>query len=297
MPELDWSSMEIVLAIHAEGSLSGAAKRLRVDQSTMSRRLQALEEALGQPLFARSRRGAHPTALAKELLPLALAMQQSMRQVEHIAAREAGGESVGGHVRIASLETIADHILLPSLPALLKAYPKVSISLLVGASIKDMTQLEADIAIRIVRPKTGELTVRRLSTAGGAVYGRSDYIASRRGAPLETLDWISWDAAHDFLPESRWLRERLGVDATLRCNRMHSIIAAVRAGVGVAILGKKIAESFPELEEIPVEELAAHETTLWLVRPSAHQHNTLIDLVSAWIVGLFDLSTSPSAPF
>lgn len=286
---LDWSSMEVLLAIHDGQSLSGAAKLLRVDQSTISRRLATLEDALGQRLFARSKLGAHPTPLAQELLPIALEMQRAMRQVKHISLRQDRDDAPIGHLRIALLETIADHVVIPALPDFFASHPGISLSLIMGAKVSDMSQLEADLAIRLVRPTTGELHIKRLSSDGGGVYGRGDYLAARAHLDLHQLDWISWDESLDFLPEARWIAQHLGVTPRLRCNRMHSIIAALRQGAGVAILGRGLAACFPELVERPVPVLAAHTTSLWLVRPTVHRHNALVSLVSAWLETLFEL--------
>jgi DNA-binding transcriptional LysR family regulator len=104
--------------------------------------------------------------------------------------------------------------------------------------------------------------------------------------PSQEFDWISWDESLGFLPEARWV-EQLGVTPRLRCNRMHSIIAALRAGVGVGVPGRQLAACFPECVERPVPELAAHSTALWLVRPTVHRNNALVSLVSAWIEDLF----------
>ena len=158
------------------------------------------------------------------------------------------------------------------------------------AHIADIGQLEADIAIRLVRPSTGDLIIRKLGSFSLGVFGHRDYLAARPRAALSSLDWITWDAARSQLPEMQWFERHVGVEPRLRCNRILSILAAARAGVGVALLGRGAARSFRELVELPCSLLPSDSMPLWLARPAVHQHDPLINAVARWLVDLADQS-------
>jgi len=287
MRRLDWSHMEVLLAIHSEGSLSGAARKLRVDQSTISRRLSALEHDVGQPLFARSTGGVHPTDLAKELIPLAQQMSISVRRAQQVVMSQGDGDEIHGHVRIASLELIADHAIIPSLPELLEEHPGLTISVEVGAQLTDVARLDADLAIRLVRPQTGDLLIKKIELGGVGVFASSGYVDAHEGMDLRELDWVSWDAAREHLPEAKFVTEVLGVEPRLRCNRITSILRAARAGVGAVVLGKELGRRFEDLAEIPAQGFEDLKTHVWLVRPEVHRDDPAVSLVAGWIEGLF----------
>ncbi|MEM1349856.1 MAG: LysR family transcriptional regulator [Myxococcota bacterium] len=287
MHRLDWSHMEVLLAIHSEGSLSGAARKLRVDQSTISRRLSALEHEVGQPLFARSTGGVHATTLAEELIPLAHQMSVSVRRAQQVVAYRSDGDVLRGHVRIASLELLADHAIIPELPGLLEEYPGLTVSLEVGARLTDMARLDADLAIRLVRPESGDLLIKRLDLGGVGVFASAEYARAHQGMELRELDWVSWDEARAHLPEAMFVTDVLGVTPRLRCNRITSILRAARAGVGAAVFGATLGNRFDDLVQIPASWCEGLRMNVWLVRPAVHRDDPAVNVVASWIEGLF----------
>lgn len=155
-----------------------------------------------------------------------------------------------------------------------------------GAKIADMNQLEADLAVRLVRPQTGDLSIKSLLNVRMSILGHEDYLARHRHKPIEELDWIGWSHDFDGLFESRWLHQR-GIEPCVRFNRILPILEAVRRGIGVAVLGKGLARGFPELQELPHPTLSQVKGSFWLVRPEVHQDNALIGLVAQWVSEVF----------
>ena len=281
---LNWSHMEVLLVICEQGAISAAAKALHVDQSTLSRRLTAMEQQVGQKLFARSKSGAHPTELALALLPMAKTMRRTMHQARAVA----GGfdERPQGVVRLAVTEVVAQFFLAPHLGAFLTEHPGVRLEITTGARVADMNQLEADLVVRLMRPKSGELHVKRLMGSTLSILGHGDYLRERADAPVEALDWIGWTHPFDALFESKWLAQR-GIEPRVRFNRILPILEAVRQGVGVAVLGAGFASLFEELGERKHPSLAQAHGAFWLVRPHVHVGNPLIDLVVRWLEHVF----------
>lgn len=283
---MPWVDFEVFLAVHRECSLSKAARVLGVDQSTVSRRLAALERGLGQPLFARSKTGVHPTAVADRWRPIAERAEAACREARVVAA--AAGEAVEGDVRIALPEVIADYVVAPALPELLEAYPGVRVALDTRIELADLGRLEADLAVRFVRPERGDLLVRRLGSTRFGVYGHRDYLQARREAPLERLDWVSWGETQAGLPEARWLATTVGVPPRVRCNRATTILAAALAGAGVALLPERFARGLPVLEERVVPGGVRFEVDVWLVRPRVMRDAPAVEAAAQWLAAVFE---------
>ena len=285
MSGIDWSHMEVFLEVSQAQSISGAAKALGMDQSTVSRRLLAFEEQVGQTLFARSKTGVHPTALALKLLPLAHQMQQAMRQVQ--SATAAQGEVLRGSVRLSAPELVTQFMLIPNLPRLLEAHPGLSLTIESGGSIADMTRLGADLAIRLFRPTAGDLLAKRLAVVTLGVVGHREYLRGKAGVSgLDQLEWIGWQRQFSSYPEAKWLAQ-MGIEPRLRFNSMLSIIAAVQAKLGVALLGQGLSRLFDHFEVFPTPQVPQAQGTFWLLRHELHRDHPLLDVVADWITQLF----------
>jgi len=126
----DWNDLRHFLAIWRARTFAGAARELRVDQTTVGRRLTALEDAMGAPLFERTPDGLVPTALAAQLVEPALAVEQAMIDLERIVA--SGGERLEGAVRLATTEAFAICFVLPELRVLHAEHPDIALHLVAG---------------------------------------------------------------------------------------------------------------------------------------------------------------------
>ena len=164
-----WDDLRIFLAAFREGSCAAAGARLGVNQSTISRRISALERELGVRLFDRTPEGLVPTAAAEEIVPRAELFE--VTAAELIGAIEGLDTRPGGVVRVASPVLIASELLAPALPAFLDEQPGLRLELIVGDAIVDLSRREADLALRFVRPDRGDLLVRRVGTLRFAVFG------------------------------------------------------------------------------------------------------------------------------
>jgi len=267
---LDWDHARVFLAVAKTGQLSAAAARLGLDISTVSRRIDRLELALGAHLFDRTREGTLLTAAAELMLPAAEAMEQAMSGfVGAIGQIETVAEGV---VRLAAPPGVADAFLAPLLAQFHRNYPRVRVDLEAAVSYADLTRREADVAVRVQRPKSGDLVVTKLVSTRAVPMTSPDY-ARELGALKRFTDarWIGWapDLAH--IPSARWLTTHAGnIPPVLRTSHFASQLSAASAGLGVVIApepyvhvtelvpvkpGRALAKAWAEL---PVEEL-------WLV--------------------------------
>lgn len=260
----------MLLALLQARSLSGAGARLGVNASTVSRRLDALEAALGAHLFDRTPDGLLPTAAAEALGPHAEAMERAAAGLALAAqGREVAPE---GEVRLTAPPGVAEFLVAPALPRLYRRHPALRIVLDASVAYADLTRREADVALRTSRPAAGDLLVRKLGEVRGAAFASPAYAAELR--TLRRLDqarWITWgdDLAH--LPSARALEERVPAERiVLRTSHMGAQLAAARVGAG-ALLTEPHSARVAGLVEVPLapelaRTLAAARTgALWLV--------------------------------
>lgn len=233
---LHWDDARVLLSLLQTRTLSGAAARLGVNASTVSRRLQALESALGARLFDRTPDGVLPTVLAEQLGPHAEAMERAAAGLTLTAqGRETRPE---GDVRLTAPPGVAEFVVAPALPRLLKRHPRLRVVLDASVSYADLTRREADIALRLARPTSGDLVARRVGVADGGLFGAPRYV--RQLGVLRRLRqgrWITWGEDLSHLPAAQFVATLVPPDrVVLRSSHMGSMVAAARAGLGLLVL-------------------------------------------------------------
>ena len=165
---MNWDDLRIFLAVAREGSLSAAARALKVTQPTIGRRLKGLEDALRTRLFDRLPEGFVPTEAGVELRPLAEAMERDALAVDR--QRAAFTQEARGVVRISVWETFAQ-FLTDHLTELRMQLPEIEIELSVTHILADLMRREADLLIRECLPKNPGLVARKLGNYAHAIYG------------------------------------------------------------------------------------------------------------------------------
>jgi len=180
------------LAVRATGSIKGAARALMVDHTTVSRRLAALEIALGASLFERTPDGMVETDVGRSIAPAAERLEVVAAEIVDVA--HAASDLPTGPVRIATTPLIADHVLIPELRRLIQRFPQVQFEVFSAVASVDMPRREADIAIRVHPPGKvpGEpsLLIRKAAQFGYALYAAQSYIESR-GLPERPIRNLS----------------------------------------------------------------------------------------------------------
>jgi DNA-binding transcriptional LysR family regulator len=232
-----WDDVRVFLAIKRSGSLGQAALRLGLDTSTVSRRLAALEESLGERLFERSRDGLEATRAAAAVLAAAEAMEAAHARLTRDASNVES--SVQGVVRLSMPPGLADTIIAPALPRLRALHPKLCIELDASARLLDIAHHEADLALRSIRPENAQLLTVKLLSAHRWVVAASHTYARELGRvdDWNALPWITWDRDLATFGPSRWLARHAGkAEIVLRTSHFASQLAAARAGVGVALV-------------------------------------------------------------
>jgi DNA-binding transcriptional LysR family regulator len=277
-----WQDIPLLLACVRTRSFTRAAKELGIEVSTASRRVSALEQALGLILFERTRSGLHATDAALALLPAA---EEAERALGHLVA-VAGGFSAKaeGVVRIATAPGIADGFLVPILNRVRQRHPKLAFDLDADIRTADLGRGEADIALRSIRPTAGELVVRSLL--------RAPWVAAAAPSlcvlPVEqwsSLSWIGWGADLAGMHVSRWLsRHAPNASIALRTSHFPFQLQAAKLGLGVVMvpvpyLDVHGLQRLPYVDALEASALEWPEDALYLVAHQALRHDPRVAVV------------------
>jgi len=241
MQAMEWSDLRYVLTVARAGTLAAAARRLRVNQTTVARRLAAAQAALGARLFERRDGALYPTKAGEAALARAAQVEQEFLALE----RGVGGADavVAGSVRVTAVPILANRLLIPALPRLFARHPRLRVELVAEPRNLSLTRREADIAVRLARPEAGTALVRRIGELDYAVYG-----PRRRDA--EKLPWITYEDGSSHLPQARWIAAQDHAAAPLLVNDAEAIVQAVRAGMGKSLLPCFVAAREPGLQRL-----------------------------------------------
>jgi DNA-binding transcriptional LysR family regulator len=258
-----WDDLAYVLAVGRAGSLSGAARSLHVNHSTVFRRVSALEERMGARLFDRQREGYIPTLAGEEVIASASKVEEEVTALE----RRVSGKDLrpSGVVRVTTSDVLIEAIV-PVCAGFRRLYPEICIELTTGHQVLDLGRRDADVAIRASAAPPENLYGRRIAGIALCPYASKDYLASRQSSdPEEDHDWIGMDdslpgvPAHAYL-RARAQRERIGLKAT----SFLSARAGAVAGMGVALLPCYVGDNVKELERAG-EVLPHVAVSLWLL--------------------------------
>ncbi|HOB45221.1 MAG TPA: LysR family transcriptional regulator [Zoogloea sp.] len=261
---MNWDDLRFLVEIGRSATLAAAARHLKVDQTTVARRLRALEDALGTPLFERSDGHWRPTGVGADVLERAMRIEEDVAGLARLA--EAGAQAVSGVVRLTAVGAIVGDYLVPRLPGLYARHPELVVELIASNDNLNVSRREADIAIRLARPESGDFLIRKLADVGFAVYGPA------QPDPTRSDDWVTYDDELAHTPEMRWLAGQLaGGRVRLRSNKLAGLLGAVAVGIGRAVLPCFLADATPGLvrESGPQPVLSRD---LWLlVHPDARR--------------------------
>ena len=281
LTSLDWALVRAFLIVAETGSLSAAARRLGASQPTLGRQIRQLETALGQTLFNRQPKGLALTENGRALMPGAQKMQTAMHEIALTAAGQETG--LAGPVRITASESVSLYILPPILAKLRAEAPGISVDIVPSDSTENLLFREADIALRMYRPKQLELVGRHLGDIRLGIFASRAYL-DRAGRPETVRDLfdhpiIGYDRNEEIIRE---LQAR-GFPATrewfaFRCDSHTVNWELVRAGCGIGFGQAGVAEADPEVEEIPID-VNLPVLPVWLATHQALRHSPRIALV------------------
>jgi len=280
------SDLAVMLMGLEHGSLSRAARALRISQSTASRRLARLEEQVGR-LFDRTPEGLVATALALQVAPYARLIASHLTDIQRVASGHE--DRPHGRVRLAVVDGLAPPFIVPGLAALRRRWPEIELDLLSGQAVVDLVRGEADLALRFLRPTTPDLVVRRLAEVPMGVYVHP----SLARVPPAELPWVSFHDPEQRFSETRWLDAHVAPVHRTGVSAWSVLWAAVNAGVGAGILSPTVAEP-AGLHRVPLALPPIPSRELLLVYHQALRDVPRIAAVRTWLLEQVERLTAPS---
>lgn len=266
---MDWDLLRYFLELARTGKLTAAARRLDVDHTTVSRRVQALEKRLGTALFVRTSSGMELTEEGRLLLPDAEAMESAAARVQGHAEQPAN--ELDGVVRVGATEGFGSAVLAPYLAAFAATHPRLTIDLVAVSAIVSISRREADIVISLERPKRGPFVVTKLCDYVLLLYGAKTYLS--KYPPLESLHDLKQHSLIGYVDDLLFSKQLQFVNEidpperfTLRSTSITAQLNATAAGGGLSVLPAFLADGEPRLERV-LEQEVRFRRTFWMSMP------------------------------
>ncbi len=279
MQGLDWNDLRVVLAVARSRSLAGAARHLRVDESTVGRRISRVERYLGARLFERTHRVCVATQAGHAVITGAERVESLMQRLE---ADVSGADKLAaGTVRVTTVPMMVNRVLVPALPVLLDEHPQLRVELIAEPRDLSLTRREADLALRLARP-TRELgaIARRIGWLDYAVY------ESAQPGPAQQ-PWITYEDRLSDLPQCRWVDEQARkanqAVSPFKVNDAEGIINAIQSGLGASLLPIAVGDRVAGIRRRDRDETALSRE-LWLMTHPDTRDLVRIQVVTDWLV-------------
>jgi DNA-binding transcriptional LysR family regulator len=238
LSNMNWDDARVYLAVARLRTISKAADELGIGVATVSRKIERLEKCLKVPLFTRHQTGYHLTTEGQNLFPVIEAMETAAYSVNTISNFD---NEIQGSVKIATSDNIANLILIPALPKLLHENNRLSVEISTGFTTLNLHGHEADIAIRMVKPERGNVTIRKLGALGYGLYCSVEYYEQKADSlnnkHFSDHPFVTWSDTFHHFPAYQWTLKLLnGKRPIIMTSSLINQVSAVRSGIGLCVL-------------------------------------------------------------
>lgn len=256
---MNWDDLRLFLAVARTGSISGAAKQLGVQHSTVSRRMRQFEEKLGVRLIERKKSGYELTQAGENVKEAANRIERDVLAVD--GALLGKDTNLVGPLRVSALNNMASSVLMPMFASFSKTRPQVELHIVVSNTDASLSQREADIAIRLTNSPTDTLIGKRVVTVASTIYGSRTYLEQLRQQSGEPK-WIGVECCGF---HKSWTKQAAdGKSHNFYSDDTQLTLAAIREGLGVSILPCFMGDTDPLLERY-CEPDPAYNLGLWIL--------------------------------
>jgi len=250
----NWDDIIYFLEVARARNLVRASQKLKVDHTTVSRRVRELERNLNTTLFKRSKSGFSLTEAGLQLLQFAERMENNANSIVEMVLGAEKADAAGA-VRIASMEGIGSMYLTRCISQFHEAYPSIQVELITDTRLLDMSRREADIFISFFKPQGRRLSVKKIGEFKIFLYGSSSYLETHRMPinlkDLESHGFIDFIDEHIHIKENRWLSDILRpAHIVFRSTSLVSQYMAASSGLGIAMLPSFVAAQNKDLQPI-----------------------------------------------
>ncbi|WP_075122825.1 LysR family transcriptional regulator [Burkholderia paludis] len=285
---LQWDDIRYFLELTRTRSLSGAARKLCVEHSTVARRVGALEQSLGLRLFDRLPKGWTLTPEGETLARHATCLDEEAHAFFRAAA---GISSLSGTVRLSAPPVLASHLLVPRLSAMRAQWPNIDLEVMGESRDASLSRGEADLAIRMSRPTTSGLAARRVGEMGYGLYAATGY----RERSESEWEFLGYDERLSQVPQQRWLKQFAGDRRfVFRSNDLAALFHAAKAGLGVAVLPCFLAEQDPALLRIS-NHVCPITRPLWLLMHPDVRRSPRVRLIAEMVADVIGKTSGLSS--
>ena len=283
----EWSDVKVLIALSEAGSVAGAARLLDVDGSTVSRRLAALEEALGVMLIIRGGRDFIITPDGRSALAAAHEIAEAIARASNTI--RAGKQEAAGVVRLSCFAACSS-ALADLAPMVKERRPELDLKILVSNRLVDLMRDEADIGLRVVRPVESDLVFKQTSDCGWGVYAAKSYAAAR-GLPSSAEELcdhplILYSKILSHLPGPKWFDRYAGDSAShIRVDSSTDVAGLIASGAGIGVTTCLQGDANPSLVRVfsePVAFMPCYIVYHESLRSSARVR-TMVDLLTEFL--------------
>jgi len=282
---MQWDDIRYFLTLVQAGSLSGAARQLGVEHSTVARRVEALESALGIRLFDRLPKGWLLTTEGETLVEQARRLDHEAQAFSRVAL---GVSSLQGTVRISAPPVMAGHFLVPRIAALRDHWLNIELEIMGQSHEVNLARGEADLAIRMSRPTAPGLVARCIGDMGYGLYAAPGYISR----PEAEWEFLGYEDSLVQVPQQQWLAKvAAGRRFVFRSNDLSALLNATRAGLGVSVLPHFLAPQDQGLVRLGEPECPVVRQ-IWLVMHPDVRRSPRVRLIADLLVRVVEASQS-----
>ncbi len=288
MQSFNWNDLKFLLALYRTRKLRSAARVLGTSETTVSRRIKALEHNLGATLFLGSASGRYePTDAALEILSHAETVET--QNLEIGKRLDATTNQVTGSVRISSVPIIVNRLMVPNISKLSSVHPNLTIELIPTSDNLDLSKREADLAVRFARPASGGL--RTISQKIGEISFGVFAPASVASQDAHKLSWVTYTDTPADLAQARWLetvaRRAGGQFSGVKVSDAETALEVVANGLGKSLLPSCIAAQDPRLRTVPeAAPVATPVREVWLLSHADQKSKVSIKVTKDWLATL-----------
>ncbi len=260
---LKWNDIQLILAVCQHGSLSGAARYMEINHSTVFRRVAAIEKKLNVRLFDRINSSYVMTEAGQTVLD---AGQRIENEVENLATKLIGEDSsLKGTLRVTAPDALLSYVIMPLIAKFIKMYPDINLEINNTNNALSLTKRETDIAIRSTNTPPDTAAGKKICNLSTAIYGSEKYLTSQKSILLDDLSWLMPSDELRQLPANKWLQlHHPKASVILYSNSLFDLHKAVKLDVGVAPLPCFLGDREVTFKRIlgPVDDLNAE---LWVL--------------------------------
>ena len=256
---MNWDDLRLFLAVTRSGSISGAAKQLDVQHSTVSRRMRQFEQKLGARLLERKKGGYELTQAGAHIKEAATKIEREVLGVD--GALIGKDTHLIGSLRVTAINNMASTILMPMFADFSNQHPLVQLHIVVSNLDASLSQRDADVAIRLTNSPPDTLIGKRIVTVASTIYGSRQYIDKVRQENSEPK-WIGVDCCGF---HKTWTKQACGEQThNFTSDDTLLTLAAIREGLGISILPCFMGDNDPALKRY-CEPDPAYNLGLWVL--------------------------------